>query len=293
MKTKYLLALVLAASICYGQQMLCEYDWQKISTSGQLLGGTPVTIDSKSALKIVSTNDSGLRVQLLRITNPPISKMLYAITGDIKYEAVKGDGFLEMWNCYPPAKPGMFENQYFSRTLGESGDLGKISGTSSWRPFTLPFDRTGSAEKPTRLEINVVLPGQGTVYLGPIKLVEYEGTLGLQNSATTAWWSDRAAGWIGGIAGTLLGCLGGLLAVLASKGKSRVFVLTTSKALIGLGIVSTLAGLWALSIGQPYAVWFPLLLLGVLLESILFVRLRQYQKTYEDLEMRKMASMDA
>lgn len=295
MKTKYLLSLFLAASSCYGEQTLREYDWQKISTSGQLLGGTPMTIDGKSALKVISSNETGLRVQLLRITNPPISKMLYAIAGEIRYEGVKGDGFLEMWNFYPPAKPGMFENQYFSRTLGESGDLGKISGTSSWRPFTLPFDRTGSIEKPTRLEINLILPGQGTVYLGPIKLVEYEGNLGLQKSggAVGAWWSERTGGWIGGIAGSVLGCLGSLLAVLAAKGKCRVFVVTTSKALIGLGIASTLVGLWALSVGQPYAVWFPLLLLGILLESILFVRLRQYQKTYEDLEMRKMVSMDA
>src|SRR5882724_3270893 len=121
MKTKYLLGLFLAASACYGQQTLREYDWQKLSTSGQIQGGTPVTIDGKSALKIASTNDAGLRVRLLRITNPPVTRMLYAITGEIKYEGVKGDGFLEMWNCYPPTKPGMIENQYFSRTLGESG----------------------------------------------------------------------------------------------------------------------------------------------------------------------------
>jgi len=36
-----------------------------------------------------------------------------------------------------------------------------------------------------------------------------------------------------------------------------------------------------------------MVLIGVLLLSILPFRLRQYQKGYEDLEMRRMASMDA
>ena len=159
----------------------------------------------------------------------------------------------------------------------------------------LPFDRTGGKTKPTRLEINVVLPAQGTVYLGPIKLVEYECDLGLQKQggAAGAWWSDRAARWIGGIGGTVFGCLGSLLAVLAAKGLFRGFVVWTSLALIAIGIAAAVAGVAAVSIGQPYAVWFPLVLLGVLLLSILPFRLRQFQRGYADFEMRRMASMDA
>ena len=99
MKTKYLLGLVLSViSTCYSQQTVAEYDWQKLADSGQLLGGTPTLVEKKSALKIASTNDAGLRVQILRITNPPVSRTYYAIQGEIKYEHVKGDGFLEMWN---------------------------------------------------------------------------------------------------------------------------------------------------------------------------------------------------
>jgi hypothetical protein len=296
MKSKYLIGLCFAViSTCYGQQTVVDYDWQKLSSSGQLTGGTPSAVDGKSALKIVSTNDSGLRVQVLRITNPPVTRMLYAIVGEIKYEGVKGDGFLEMWNCFPPEKFGGIENQYFSRTLGESGELGKITGTSNWRPFSLPFDRTGSTAKPTRLEINVILPAQGTVYLGPIKLVEYEGSLGLQKQggAGGAWWSDQATGWIGTIEGCVLGGLGGLLAWFASKGRCRGFVVTTSYALMGVGILLTVVGLLALASHQPFGVWFPMLLPGVLLVAIIPPRLKQIRRGYEDLELRRMASMDA
>lgn len=293
MKTKWIFGFAVAmASTCYGQQTLAEYDWQKLANSGQLLGGASSTIDGRAAVKIVSTNDAGLRVQLLRITNPPISKMLYAIVGEVKYDNVEGDGFLEMWNYFPPLKPGMPEGGYFSRTLGETGEMGKLSGTSNWRVFTLPFDRTGGNSKPSRLEINVILPSQGTVYLGPIKLVEYEGNFGLQKSGG-AWWSDQTTAWIGTIEGCVLGGLGGLLAWLASKGRCRGFVVATSYALIGLGILLTLAGLMALPSHQPFAVWFPLLLPGVLLVSIIPPRLKQFRRGYEDLELRRMASMDA
>ena len=296
MNTKYLIGLILGIfSTCYGQQTLREFDWQKLSASGGLLGGTPVTIDGKSALKIVSTNEAGLRVQLLRITNPPISKMLYAIIGEIKYEGVKGDGFLEMWNCYPPDKPGMFENKYFSRTLGELGDIGKITGTSNWRTFMLPFDRTGSKTKPTRLEINLVLAAQGTVYLGPIKLVEYEGDLGLQKQGGPggAWWSYETTRRIGTSGAFVLGGLGGMVAWLASKGRCRRFVVRTSYSLIGVGILLIIGGLLALASHQPSSIWFVMLLPGVLLVAIIPPRLKQFRKGYEDMELRRMASMDA
>jgi hypothetical protein len=60
-----------------------------------------------------------------------------------------------------------------------------------------------------------------------------------------------------------------------------------------MGVFSVIVGIAAVAVGQPYAVWFPLLLLGVLLLAILPLRLRQYQRGYEDLELRRMASMDA
>src|SRR5208283_3034200 len=88
---------------CAGQQTLAEYDWGKLADAGQALGGKPATVDGRLAVKLSNTNDTPLQVQLLKIIQPPISKKVYAITGVIRYERVRGDGYLEMWNCYPPA----------------------------------------------------------------------------------------------------------------------------------------------------------------------------------------------
>ena len=281
-------------STCSAQQVLAEYDWRQLAESGQLLGGVPITLDGRSALKIANTNDTPLQLQLLKIPKPSISKKVYAIKGEVKYDGVQGDGYLEMWNFFPPLKPGMPEGQYFSRTLAVGGEMGKLSGTANWRAFTLPFDSTGGSGSPTRLEINIFLPAKGTVYLGPVKLVEYTGSLfGAGMSHSNAWWSDRAAGLIGGIGGGTLGCLGSLLAWLAWKGLARRFVVVTAWLLIGLGLASCFAGVVALTLKQPYAVWFPLLLGAALLLGIIPFRLRNYLKHYEDLELRRMTAIDA
>jgi hypothetical protein len=283
-----------ALAACMAEQHLADYDWSKLAKAGQLLGGTPVSLDGKDALKVVNTNDTPLQIQLVKLVKPPITKKLYAIVGEVKYEGVRGNGYLEMWNVFPPPKAGMVEAAYFSRTLGESGDMGKIAGTSNWRRFMLPFDRTGTSDVPTRLELNLYLPAQGTVYLSPIKLVEYTGNFrSAQAGSAEAWWPDWAGGLIGGIGGALLGLMGGLLAFLSAKGKAREFVLVSTKFLIGLGVLSTGAGFVALGLHQPYEVWFVLLLGGVILLIILPFRLRDYQRRYELLELRKMAAMDA
>lgn len=295
MKATLVMGIVLGiVKTCLAEQVLVEYDWLKLAQSHELLSGVPITVDGKGVLKIVNTNDTPLQARILKLVNPAITKKLYAITGEVKYEGVRGIGYLEMWNYFPPAKPEMPEAAYFSRTLGESGDLGKLTGTSNWRRFMLPFDRTGTDARPTRLEINLFLPAQGTVFLSSIKLVEYSGGFGeMQGGKAAAWWPDWAGGLIGGIGGSVVGWMGGLLAWLASQGKARGFVLASMRAFIALGLLSLAAGCVALSLHQPYGVWFVPLLLGVILLAISPSRLKQYQRRYEELEMRRMAAMDA
>jgi hypothetical protein len=285
----------------WGQQTLARFNW-KDAPGGPPRGAVAISLDGRDALKIESTNEAGLQVALLTIEKPKISNTFYVVQGEVRYEAVQGDGFLEMWNYFPPAKPGAPEGEYFSRTLGESGEMGKIRGTSDWRPFQLPFNSAGAVAAPIRLQINLHLPGRGTVYIGPLRLVEYSeansapaGHPGYDwffGSTSHPWWSNSASIW-GGNLGTLwMLCFGLLIGLLAYKGKGRGLVLALLKLHVGVGILCGAAAATALTQHQPFSVWFPLSLFGFLLIVINSALLFSMDKWYRELELRRMQSLD-
>lgn len=107
------------------------------------------------------------------------------------------------------------------------------------------------------------------------------------------WWSNNSAGWVGGVGGSLLGCLGALVGVLNGMGKGRRFVIGLMKIEVVLGVVFLGAGVVAFVQHQPYAVWYPLLLGGILMTVIPAALLRGVEKAYRDRELRRMQSLDA
>ena len=276
------LALALSASAAPAQQKtLAEYSWQALADAGQLKTGTIVTLpDQTVALKIENPGPGPLSATVLVVEQPKITADFYSVGGEVRHEGVEGDGYLEMWNHFGEAA-------YFSRTLGETGPMGKLRGTSDWRAFILPFNATGAKSKPTKLVINVQLPGKGVVYLrSPLVLAQGESISG-------AWWSDRTGHNAGGIAGGVIGLLGGLLGWLVSRGKARGFVFGLVWTMIGLGLITTVIGLLALTWRQPYSVWYPLLLVGVLSVVIFPICLHMCTRRYREIELRRMTSMDA
>jgi hypothetical protein len=258
-----------------------EIRWDQLQREGRLPAGSvlPPTAEAQfSSLKI--DGGTGAPVTVAIIEPPGIKGQRYAVTGQVRYEGVEGTGYLEMWSHF--ANGG----QYFSRTLADVGPMMKLQGTSGWRQFTLPFDATG-APPPTRLVFNVVLPGRGVVYLGPLQLVDdIPGASGASGSL------DRAGGLIGGVAGALVGCLGALIGVLASRGRAKRFV---TIAIVSLAIGGTLAfaaGVVALSRSQPYAVYYPLLLIGFLATVIPLGLRSSIRRRYEEIELRRMRAHD-
>ncbi len=126
-------------------------------------------MDDQLVLKVVRDSNKPQLIPLATLNEPKIKEKAYVLRGKVRVEGVVGDGYLEMWNHFPEPKAGAF----FSRTMSETGAMGKLRGTAPWREFTLPFmidDK--SVPAPNKLQINVYLPDKGTVWLSDLALEE-------------------------------------------------------------------------------------------------------------------------
>lgn len=105
------------------------------------------------------------------------------------------------------------------------------------------------------------------------------------------WFENQ--GMVGGLLGGGVGVLGGIygttVGLLAPRGKARRFVFGMHWSFLGLGILAMVAGFTALAMGQPYGVWYALLLPGVLTTILLpvfgpIIRVRYQQAEHRRLE---------
>ena len=224
----------------------------------------------------------------MTITNSSILKKAYSshFSLEMKYENAMIRGmdrldYLELSCIFPPLVIGgdpRTNQVYYGMHIGTFGVQ-----SLNWQPHELKPDwMEGSL--PTQAELKIYLAGSGTFYFRPIKL------LGAAESSN--WWTPEEAGAFGGIGGALIGCFGGLIGLLAAKGTARNFVLATIKFFIALGIVLLAAGIVAIALRQPYAVWYALLLPGFILTIVFSINLPSIQRRYDELEIRRMTSVD-
>jgi hypothetical protein len=248
-------------------------------TSGEF---QPAEGKEPNRLRLVNDSPGPRLFPLHEFVPPTISLNSYVIRGRVKYDGVQGVGFLEMRSHFPE------QGAYFSRTLGTGGPMGRLTGTSGWRDFSLPFDKADLAG-PEKLVLNLHLEGPGTVEIADLELWSPADEL----SVAGAWWPDRTGGVIGGLGGAILGTfLGGVLAPLMALGKARRFV-TASFVLVGaVCVVVLLLGIVAVASGQPYGVSYPLLLLGGLGTFFSVFGWRMAGRKYHEAELRRMTALD-
>jgi hypothetical protein len=265
------------------QKVLRDYDWKDLAQQ-QTLPGEVISTNGSSILKIVNTNDTLQEFSLLKISDPAIIKKTYFLLCVAKLETGANNkriqfgtpSFLRVLCSLPPA------------VLGGDGRTipAKINGSDmiigDWTSLQFEVVRDSLEGLPTQLEVRLGIPGGRIVFLRPIRL----------RGVTGSWWSPQQIGLIGGIGGSVIGCFGALLGLLASKGKARNFVLTTMKIFIALGILLTIVGFVAVVSNQPYAVWYALLLPGVILTLVFSLNLPSIQRRYDELEIRRMTSID-
>ncbi len=213
-----------------------------------------------------------VQIALARLEQPGLRTRIYAVTGEVKYSQVAGDGYLEMWSVFPSGR-------FFSRTLGEAGPMAKLTGESDWRKFLLPFDKMGNQEVPGVLELNLVLPKGGEVAFRNLVLKEFTVGVALNDlmEEEGARWADRRVIWIEGLSAVLI-VMFLALAIFSLMGRPHA-AWVCSVMLSGFGLFFLAAGFAALGRQQPANVSYPLLLTGagtVVVFGLISARLRKW-----------------
>ncbi len=106
------------------------------------------------------------------------------------------------------------------------------------------------------------------------------------------WWSPQMAGLLGGVLGGgagICGAVGGtLMGVLLPKGKCKGLVIGMMATMFLLGVCALTAGLGGLISGQPFHVWYPLVLVGFILSTVCGTLTFVARAGYKRIEKRKL-----
>jgi hypothetical protein len=225
---------------------------------------------------------------LIEDRDPKAPSHLYVLNGKIKYENVEPAGYVEMWSHFAGG------DKFFTRTLGdEIGPMQKLAGTHNWRDIALPF-HSKPGMLPEKLVVNVVLPGKGKVFLTELTLTKFEMPREQESSLTPgAWWRPEAGGWVGGLGGGVIGMLGAIVGTLCGVGVGRQLCVGLAIAAIAVSALCLVAGIVAVSTGQLYHVYYPLLLLGAIGVPVFGFNLPTIRKRFDAIELRRMTALDA
>src|SRR5256886_14047337 len=137
------IVLLVATSAVAAQDL--TIDWSRtVATAGVVRtgegpGGTP-------ALELRATATGPTSFHLVTIDHPQIAGPRYVVSGEVRYQDVEGQGYVEMWTVVPDGQ------RFFSRTLAAQGPRAALHGESSWRRFRVPLLPRGAARAPGRLE---------------------------------------------------------------------------------------------------------------------------------------------
>lgn len=191
---------VFACGLCFAAEgekkvgtPIAKIVWIEIDKTGTLPQSAKIAKDDElgEVLKLTRTPEVPQLIELANIEKPAVTLRAYMLRGKVKYAGVGGEGFLEIWNHFPEPKKGA----YFSRSMAETGPMGKLRGDSPWKEFVLPFNFDDPTyPMPEKIQFNVYLPQSGTVWLSDLELVELapnELTKQLSSAAGPAF-----AGWI-------------------------------------------------------------------------------------------------
>jgi hypothetical protein len=232
-------------------------------------GRTAVLPDNTLELR---GGDTRTTTTVLVLTKPKVPSHQYRLLGQIKFENVVGDGYVEMLNLFPG------RGEFFTRTLAQGGSMGKLSGASDWRDLELPF-MSEPGLLPEKLTVNVVLPGAGTVWLKPMRM--------------EAFTAAGALDWLPGtIIGVVMGLAGALVGTLAAFRSTRQAAWLLSLLAMAASVIMLVLGIVALAQGWSYGTWYSLILGGGVGCVVFLASLAVIRKRLADDELRRMQALD-
>lgn len=107
------------------------------------------------------------------------------------------------------------------------------------------------------------------------------------------WFEPNQYAWIPGtVYGVLAALMAGVVAWLVPLGRSRALILRAWFTLWGAGVALLAAGVVALINGQPWGVWYALLLPGAIGTLVVGANSLVILKRYRDMEERRLAAKD-
>jgi hypothetical protein len=282
---------IVATSPLAGAETLRTFSWSELKQQGTLPAGCtilPATADVPvEQLQVENAGGDAVTVELLGFDAPGITQDAYAIRGYVRSRDVEGDAYLEMWNHMGGG------GKFYSRSLAEAGPMARLTGTSGRRLFVVPAYLADRTDRPVRLTLSVVLPGEGTVALDSLELVEFgphEDPLAVSQGG---WWGERQAGIIGAVLGASFGLLGAIVGILGSRRSLHRVALGIMGVAAAAGVAMMAVGGAAMVMSQPRAVWYPLLLGGVIGTAVFGGLIPVVRRRRQQDEMRRMQAMDA
>jgi hypothetical protein len=278
------LVLITLSSTGSAEEVLARYSWEAAAAGPGMRVVPPSAETAFARLEIVPA--AGIPSRVLTIDRPRITSARYALRGQVRHDGVEGEGYLEMWNHFPNG------GRFFSRSLAQEGPMQSLRGSSGWRPFVLPFFNDAGAPPPSRLEVNVFLPGRGSVFLGPLELVQFAANDSPLAGTGVSWSTDRQAGLLGAVIGSVLGAFGAITGLLGGRGRAPRFVLGLLKTEVAIGATLLVLGLVALTRSQPSATVFTLILGGVVAVGVAIPAIKLLSRRYQEEELRRMTAMD-
>lgn len=106
------------------------------------------------------------------------------------------------------------------------------------------------------------------------------------------WWSQQMAGLIGGLGGGGFGALGGILGaaagILAPRGRGKPVIVGAMTSIVVIGVAALVSGIVAVTGGQPYHVWYPLVLIGGILTVVVGSLIPVVMLRYRQAEARRL-----